>query len=75
MEQTDLGQSLSRVIGGKSAKALEKAFGMTTVDDLLRHYPRRYAQRGILTELATLDEGVTVTVLADIQTVKVRAMR
>ncbi len=75
LEQTDLGQSLSRVIGGKSAKALEKAFGMSTVDDLLRHYPRRYAQRGILTELDTLDEGVTVTVLADIQTVKVRAMR
>ena len=75
MQQADLGQLLSRVVGGKTAKALEKAFGMTTVDDLLRHYPRRYAQRGILTELATLDEGATVTVLADIQEVTVRRMR
>jgi len=73
--EADLGQLLSRVVGGKTAKALEKAFGMTTVDDLLRHYPRRYAQRGILTELATLDEGATVTVLADIQEVTVRRMR
>ena len=75
MQPADLGQLLSRVVGGKTAKALEKAFGMTTVDDLLRHYPRRYAQRGILTELATLDEGATVTVLADIQEVTVRRMR
>ena len=75
MQPADLGQLLSRVVGGKTAKALEKAFGMTTVDDLLRHYPRRYAQRGILTELATLDEGATVTVLAAIQEVTVRRMR
>jgi ATP-dependent DNA helicase RecG len=71
----DLAQSLSRVVGGKTAKALEKAFGMTTVDDLLRHYPRRYAERGTLTELATLEEGASVTILADIEQVTVRPMQ
>jgi ATP-dependent DNA helicase RecG len=63
------------VVGGKTAKALEKAFGMTTVDDLLRHYPRRYAERGTLTELATLEEGASVTILADIEQVTVRPMQ
>ena len=70
-----LAQSLSRVVGGKTATALEKAFGMTTVDDLLRHYPRRYAERGTLTELATLEEGASVTILADIEQVTVRPMQ
>lgn len=70
-----LAQLLSRVVGGKTAKALEKAFGMTTVDDLLRHYPRRYAERGTLTELATLEEGASVTILADIEQVTVRPMQ
>jgi ATP-dependent DNA helicase RecG len=63
------------VVGGKTATALEKAFGMTTVDDLLRHYPRRYAERGTLTELATLEEGASVTILADIEQVTVRPMQ
>ncbi|MSW79847.1 MAG: ATP-dependent DNA helicase RecG [Actinobacteria bacterium] len=70
-----MAQSLSRVVGGKTATALEKAFGMTTVDDLLRHYPRRYAERGTLTELATLEEGASVTILADIEQVTVRPMQ
>jgi ATP-dependent DNA helicase RecG len=34
---------LDRAIGAKSAKPLEEHFGMRTVDDLLRHYPRKYS--------------------------------
>ncbi|CAB4917985.1 MAG: ATP-dependent DNA helicase RecG [Actinobacteria bacterium] len=75
MTEPGLAESLTSVVGGKTAKALEKAFGMTTVDDLLRHYPRRYAERGTLTELATLEEGASVTVLADIEQVTVRPMQ
>lgn len=75
MTEPGLGESLSAVVGGKTAKALEKAFGMTTIDDLLRHYPRRYAERGTLTELSTLEEGSSVTVLADIEQVTVRPMQ
>ena len=57
-----LGDSLSSAIGGTSANALAKAFDMRTVEDLLRHYPRRFAERGELTDIAglVLDEHVTV---------------
>ncbi|MGZ5421112.1 MAG: hypothetical protein ACXWXF_02935 [Aeromicrobium sp.] len=34
---------LVNVLGDKTAKALTKAFDMVTVEDLMRHYPRRYA--------------------------------
>ncbi len=37
---------LTGVLGGRTASAFEKAFGMRTVADLLAHYPRRYASRG-----------------------------
>ena len=41
-------------LGPKAAKAFDDAFGLRTVSDLLRHYPRRYHQRGELTDLASL---------------------
>ena len=34
---------LDYVIGKKSAGPLEEHFGMRTVNDLLRHYPRKYS--------------------------------
>ncbi len=52
------------VVGPKAAALLEKAFGMATVADLLRHYPRRYAERGELTDIASLVADEVVTVLA-----------
>jgi len=67
--------SLTSVLGGRTAKAMEKALGLETVEDLLRHYPRRYAERGELTELSTLHDGERVTVLAEIAEVTVRPMR
>ena len=70
-----LDQSLTSVVGGKTAKALEKALGLVTVDDLLRHYPRRYAERGTLTDLSTLEDGESVTVLAEIEQVTNRKMK
>ncbi len=70
-----LDQPLPALVGGRSATALAKAFGMATAEDLLRHYPRRYAERGELTDLASLREGDAVTVLAEIASVTVRPMR
>ena len=66
---------LSRVLGAKTAEALGKGLGLQTVDDLVRHYPRRYAERGELTDLASLVEGEQVTVMAEVTSVTVRPMR
>ncbi len=48
---------LTSVVGGRTADALRKGLGLVTVEDLLRHYPRRYAERGELTDLSTLRGG------------------
>src|SRR5580700_6028707 len=53
--------------GKKTSEAFEKVFGIRTVGDLLRHYPRRYYSRGELTPLAELREGDHVTVLARVE--------
>ena len=52
------------VLGAKTAAALETGLGLHTVEDLLRHYPRRYAQRGQLTDLASIADDEHVTVMA-----------
>ncbi|MEY3407413.1 MAG: hypothetical protein RL038_474, partial [Actinomycetota bacterium] len=66
---------LREVVGAKSANALEKAFGYQNVGDLLRHFPRRYATRGELTEISTLRAEEHVTVMADVASVTRRPMR
>ncbi|MCV7257353.1 ATP-dependent DNA helicase RecG [Mycobacterium shimoidei] len=59
-----LGDRLDSVLGGKSAKPLERAFGFRTVDDLLRHYPRSYVEgatvRGAADERPPQGEHVTL---------------
>jgi ATP-dependent DNA helicase RecG len=66
---------LDGVVGGRTAAALAKALDLHTVGDLLRHYPRRYAERGELTDLRDLTPGEEVTVVAEIASVTVRPMR
>ncbi|CAB4740935.1 unannotated protein [freshwater metagenome] len=63
---------LKGIIGDRTADALTKVFGMQTVEDLLRHYPRRYVVRGEFSDIAKLVEGDEVTVLAEIAAVKTR---
>ncbi|MGN6303157.1 MAG: ATP-dependent DNA helicase RecG [Angustibacter sp.] len=72
---SELAVRVDRRIGAKAAKALEKLFGITTVGEVLRHYPRRYAQLGELTDLSRLPVGEHVTVLAQVQQVTVHPMR
>lgn len=66
---------LGGAIGGKTAGALERAFGMTTVGDLLAHYPRRYARRGELTPISSLPVGEAVTIVAEVRRVNERRMK
>jgi ATP-dependent DNA helicase RecG len=70
-----LEESLRATLGGKAAAKLDAAFGLTTTGDLLRHYPRRYATRGELTDLASLRDGDHVTVFAQVEKVRTRPMR
>jgi ATP-dependent DNA helicase RecG len=65
---------LDGVVGGKTSKALERAFGMRTVGDLLSHYPRRYATRGELTPISSLQVGDQVTIVAQIKSAGERRM-
>jgi ATP-dependent DNA helicase RecG len=48
--------------------------GITTLEDLLGHYPRRYVERGELTDLASLTVGEQVTVLARVASAKSRPL-
>ena len=63
---------LKKELGDRTATALGKAFGMESVGDLLRHYPRRYVVRGELSDISQLVEGEEATVLAEIAAVHLR---
>jgi len=61
-----------KVVGDRTAKVLTTQLGIETLGDLLRHYPRRYVARGELTDIEALTEGEEVTILAEIESTKVR---
>ena len=57
---------LEKVLGPKNGAVFEEALKIRTVNDLLRHYPRTYAERGQLTSLEDLTIGEHVTVSAQV---------
>jgi len=63
---------LRNLVGGGTAKKLADVFGLETAGDLLRHYPRRYVEKGELTSLADLQPGDNATVNARVKSVSVR---
>ena len=69
-----LGQPLAKVLGTRTSGALGK-LGLETVEDLLRHYPRRHSAPGELTDMAALRDGEHVTVMAEVRTATIRQMR
>lgn len=70
-----LGDRLDHILGVKAAGSLVDAFDMHTVEDLLRHYPLRYATQGQpLTEEAP-EEGAHITVIGRITKAELRPMR
>ncbi|MGH3993565.1 MAG: OB-fold nucleic acid binding domain-containing protein, partial [Pseudonocardiaceae bacterium] len=67
--------ALDRVIGAKPATLLAEYLDVHTVGDLLRHYPRRYADQGQLTPIAGLEPGEDVTVVAEVRSCSSRQMQ
>jgi ATP-dependent DNA helicase RecG len=69
---------LDYVIGAKAARPLEEHLGIRTVNDLVRHYPRKYSEgmtvRGEGEEL-DVQEGEHVTFVDVITATKVGAMK
>ncbi|MFY0408105.1 ATP-dependent DNA helicase RecG [Solicola sp. PLA-1-18] len=70
-----LGSRLTDVVGGKAEKVLAKALEITSVEGLLRHYPRRYVEHGELTDLSELEIGDDVTVMARVESVRKYPMK
>ncbi|MFD9703587.1 ATP-dependent DNA helicase RecG [Lentzea sp. NPDC059081] len=67
--------NLQPLLGKKTADALETGLGLTTVGDLLRHYPRRYDERGKLTDIRSLEIDEHVTVQAEVRKCQKRQMK
>ncbi|UGQ14142.1 DEAD/DEAH box helicase [Yinghuangia sp. ASG 101] len=70
-----LDEPLAKLVGDRTAKVLAKSLDLTTLGDLLRHYPRRYAERGRLTDLTRLEVDEHITVMAEIAKVAKRQFR
>jgi ATP-dependent DNA helicase RecG len=70
-----LESKLVDVVGDRTAKVLASTMGARSVDDLLRHYPRRYVVRGELTDISTLKEDDEVTILAQIHSANTRTLQ
>ncbi|KLL12960.1 ATP-dependent DNA helicase RecG [Protofrankia coriariae] len=66
---------LRDVVGARTATALAGALELETVGDLLAHLPRRYQERGELTDLADLTVGEAVTIQARVTSAKRRPLR
>ena len=51
-------------VAGRGAATIEKAFGYTTVGDLLQHYPRKWIDKGQLSDLGDIGPDEHITVIA-----------
>lgn len=74
----NLGDRLDMVIGTKAAGPLEEHFGIRTVNDLLRHYPRKYSDGMTVRgegEALDLEEGEHVTFIDVITKAEAKPMR
>jgi ATP-dependent DNA helicase RecG len=67
--------ALEQVVHAKMAALLAEQLDIHTVGELLRHYPRRYADQGQLTPIAHLEPGEDVTVVAVIRKCSSRQMQ
>src|SRR6478735_7940154 len=60
-------------VAGTGAAKIEKAFGYRTVGDLLQHYPRRWVDKGALSDLGSIVPDEHVTVIARVVRAKSHA--
>ena len=65
---------LAEPLGARTAAAFTKGLGLSTVGDLLSHFPRRYARRGELTALIELPVDENVTIVAEVVSAQTRQM-
>jgi ATP-dependent DNA helicase RecG len=72
-QRRPLDEPLRRIQPRLAAKL--EAMGLRTAGDLLRHYPRRYADPGTLTDISSLVVGETVSIVADVRSATVRYAR
>jgi ATP-dependent DNA helicase RecG len=72
---TRFDEPLIKALDPKTAKPLESSLNITTVGELLRHYPRRYAERGELTALDALEVDEHVTVVGEVSRLMRKPMR
>ncbi|AQT80846.1 ATP-dependent DNA helicase RecG [Mycolicibacterium litorale] len=69
-----LSDRLDGIVGGKAAGLLEDVFGIRTVDDLLRHYPRKYIHGMSVwgEDEEPPEEGEHITLVGEIAKAEVR---
>jgi ATP-dependent DNA helicase RecG len=68
-------QNLSAVLGDRTAKALEKYLAITSVGELIEHFPRRYSKRGELTPISSLPVGELVSVVGEVVATSTRRIK
>ncbi|QYN37387.1 ATP-dependent DNA helicase RecG [Pseudonocardia sp. DSM 110487] len=74
MNAIDMSSALEPLVGKRTAQALE-SLDIATVGELVRHYPRRYVDRGKLTDIAGLEIGEQATLVAQVEKSVLRDMR
>lgn len=70
----NLTDRLDGIVGGKAATLLDEVFGIHTVDDLLRHYPRKYSHgtRMLGEDAEPPEEGEHITFVDEIEKADLR---
>jgi ATP-dependent DNA helicase RecG len=75
MTDVDMLSPLLPLVGKRAADLLSTQLEIHTVGDLVRHYPRRYVDRGKLTDIAGLEIGEHATLVAEVEKATLRDMR
>jgi ATP-dependent DNA helicase RecG len=71
-----LDSPVTAVLGeSKKAKKFTDGLGLRTVDDLLRHFPRRYVETGTLTKVDDLQPGQMLAVVGEIDRSDIKTHR
>ncbi|MHA7178023.1 ATP-dependent DNA helicase RecG [Arthrobacter sp. Sr24] len=66
---------ISALLGTHTADAVERNLGLTTAGQMLHQFPRRYLERGDLTDLNQLELGEDATILARVVSQHTRFMQ
>ena len=75
MPGIDMHSPLQPIVGKRAADLLAAQIDVHTVGDLVRYYPRKYVDRGKLTDIAGLEIGEHATLVAQVEKAVLRDMR